>query len=256
MRTGGLVSEGPQVKLTTERLSRYLAGQAIADCKTTRPNLAEFAERARGRKVERLWCKGKHIFLDFGGDVFLQNHLLMRGSWRKVAGRLLLLPEEMWLALEVDHVTVCNYRGQMLRPLDGGQVQEQLSALGPDAMDSECTRDDIAAALAASDLPVGEAVLQQSLLSGVGNVAKSEALFLAGVHPEIQAGVLAEERLAGLARAIQQVMWDAYHAGGRWTHRVYRRAGQKCFECGSKLRMIRQGKASRSTYFCPFCQRL
>jgi formamidopyrimidine-DNA glycosylase len=93
------------------------------------------------------------------------------------------------------------------------------------------------------------------LLSGVGNVAKSEALFLAGIPPEVNAGALTEKALAKLACAIQQVMWDAYRAGGRWTHRVYRRAGQKCFECGGKLRMIRQGKASRSTYFCPFCQR-
>jgi endonuclease-8 len=249
------VSEGPQVKLTTERLSRYLVGRVLADCRTTRPKLSEFGARVRGRQIRRLWCKGKHIFMDFGDDLFLQNHLLMRGSWRKVAGRLLLLPEEMWLALEVDHITVCNYHGQLLRTLDGGQVAEQLASLGPDVMDPGCAPADLAAALASCRLPVGEAMLEQSLLCGVGNVAKSEALFLAGVHPEGSVGELSEDALAKLAHAIHRVMWDSYHAGGRWTHRVYRRAGQRCFECGARLRLIRQGKAARSTYFCPSCQR-
>lgn len=249
------MSEGPQVKLIGERLSRYLVGKSLADCKTTREDLEEFAARAKGRTVERLWCKGKHIFMDLGGDLFLQNHLLMRGSWRKVSGRLLLLPEEMWLALEVDHITVCNYRGQMLRAVDGTQVEAQLASLGPDVMGADCSTADIAAALAGSDLPVGVALMEQSLLCGVGNVAKSEALFLARVHPETPAASLSEEALDRLARAVSRVMWDSYHAGGRWTHRVYRRAGQRCSACGARLRMIRQGKASRSTYFCPNCQR-
>jgi formamidopyrimidine-DNA glycosylase len=87
------VSEGPQVRLVTERLSRYLAGRTVTDCKTTRPNLNEFAGTARGRRVTRLWCKGKHIFFAFDDDAFLQNHLLMRGSWRRVDGRLLLLAD-------------------------------------------------------------------------------------------------------------------------------------------------------------------
>jgi endonuclease-8 len=248
------MSEGPQVKLVTERLSRYLLGRTVTDCKTTRPNLGAFVEAARGRKVTRLWCKGKHIFLAFGHALFLQNHLLMRGSWRKLDGRLLLLPDETWLALEVSNTTVCNSRGQMLRPLTEAQVEEQLGKLGPDVMSDDCNTSDVVAALSRSELPIGEALLEQSLLSGIGNVGKSEALFLAGVRPQAVSRDLAESSLARLAKCIDHVMWDSYRAGGRWTHRVYRRNGRKCFLCGTRIAMIRQGKACRSTFFCPRCQ--
>jgi len=248
------MAEGPQVKLTTERLEGYLTGRMVADCKTTRPKLADFTEAARGRTVERVWCKGKHIFIAFDGGLFLQNHLLMRGSWRKLSGRLLLLPEEMWLALETNNATVCNHRGQMLRALDAEAVAEQLDSLGPDVMSSTCSAPDIAAVLAGSDLPIGVALLEQSLLCGIGNVAKSEALFLAGVHPEMRSRDLRESQLAMLSGAILHVLWGSYHAGGRWTHRVYRRQGQQCPMCGNRLLMIRQGQAQRSTYFCGVCQ--
>jgi formamidopyrimidine-DNA glycosylase len=142
----------------------------------------------------------------------------------------------------------------MLRPLSGDQVEQQLATLGPDVMSDDCTAADIIAVLSGSELPIGEALLDQSVLSGIGNVAKSEALFLAGVHPEIVSRNLPESRLARLAETIDKVMWGSYRAGGRWTHRVYRRNGWKCPACGTRIATIRQGKASRSTFFCPRCQ--
>jgi endonuclease-8 len=97
-------------------------------------------------------------------------------------------------------------------------------------------------------------LLDQSVLSGIGNVAKSEALFLAQVHPKATASQLRPGRAAKLAETIRYVMWESYEAGGRWTHRVYRRAGQRCNECGSKIVVTHQGKQRRSTYFRPACQ--
>ncbi len=248
------MSEGPQVKLITERLGRQLQGQVITDCKTTRDNLRVFAQSIRGARVERIFCKGKHIFLEFSPDIFLQNHLLMRGRWRTVKGRLLLLPTEMWLALEVGNVTVSNVNGQVLRVLDRDGLQQQLDSLGLDVMSAECSRERIVAAMRREEAPLGEVLLDQSVLSGIGNVAKSEALFLARIHPQARVSILRPERVAKLAESILYVMWESYRAGGRWTHRVYRRAGMRCYECGNRIAMIRQGKQRRSTYFCPVCQ--
>jgi len=248
------VSEGPQVKLITERLQRQLQGQAITDCQTTRDSLRTFSDSVKGVYVERVFCKGKHIFLEFSPGLFLQNHLLMRGRWRSTKGRMLLLPTEMWLALETHNTTVANINGQILRPLNNEELQLQLDSLGPDVMSAECSREHIIAAMRQREVPLGEALLDQSVLSGIGNVAKSESLFLARVHPEAMASQLGSGRAVKLAECIRYVMWESYQAGGRWTHRVYRRAGMKCYECGGRVAMIRQGKQRRSTYFCPACQ--
>ncbi len=248
------MSEGPQVKLISERLHSQLQGQRLTDCRTTRENLQAFSESVKQVTVERVFCKGKHIFLEFSGDRILQNHLLMRGRWRTITGRLLLLPTEMWLALETRHTTVANIRGQLLRPLDAQGLQRQLDSLGPDVMAGECSPEHMVDAVRRQAAPVAEVLLDQSVLSGIGNVAKSEALFLAQVHPQSMASQLSLRRVLKLAECIRHVMWESYQAGGRWTHRVYRRTGMKCYECGSRIAMIRQGKERRSTYFCPICQ--
>ncbi len=248
------MSEGPQVRLITERLQRQLQGKVLTDCRTTRENLGALSENVKGATVERIFCKGKQIFMAFSADRFLQNHLLMRGRWRTIKGRLLLLPTEMWLALETSNVTLVNINGQILRPLDAETLQQQLNALGPDVMSAECSREQIMEAICQQEASLGDVLLDQSVLSGIGNVAKSEALFLARVHPEKTASQLRPTRAATLAECIRFVMWESYKAGGRWTHRVYRRAGMKCYECGGRIAMIRQGKQRRSTYFCPACQ--
>ena len=160
----------------------------------------------------------------------------------------------MWLALETHSTTVANINGQILRPLDGEGLQQQLDSLGPDIMSVECSREHIIEAVRHQEAPLGEVLLDQSVLSGIGNVAKSEALFLAQVHPSVMGSQLGAGRAVKLAESISYVMWESYEAGGRWTHRVYRRAGTKCYECGSRIAMIRQGRQRRSTYFCPICQ--
>jgi endonuclease-8 len=248
------MSEGPQVKLTTERLRKQLEKRVISQCTTTRPDLKDFAASITGATFERIFSKGKQIFFDFGSDRFLNNHLLMRGRWRRTADRFLLLPAEIWVAFQVANSTVYNYMGQVLRVFDERRLEEHLNSLGPDIMNESCTEQDIARAFWQRPEPLGELLLDQGIVSGVGNVAKSESLFLAGLGPETRAKYLSEDDLVRLARSIMQVMWDSYRSGGRWTHRVYRRSGKHCFECGSRIVMIRQGQQPRSTYFCPRCQ--
>lgn len=248
------MSEGPQVKLITERLQRQLQGKTISRCQTTRADLENFTASIIGSSCQQIFCKGKHIFLDFGSGRVLHNHLLMRGRWKMTRDRYMLLPPEIWIALETTDITVYNYMGQVLKNLDEDQIQAQLDLLGPDIMSEKCTDGDIVKALSGSEKIVGDLLLDQSILSGIGNVAKSESLFLAGIHPEAKVGNLTQDELTKLASSIRRVMWDSYKCGGRWTHRVYRRVNNYCFECGSWIIKIRQGKQNRSTYFCPRCQ--
>ena len=97
-------------------------------------------------------------------------------------------------------------------------------------------------------------MLDQSLVSGVGNIAKSEALFLARIDPRVTGRRLPQEQLERLVLAIHRVTQDSYRDGGRWATRVYRRTGKPCPLCSTAIVRFLQGRPSRSTYFCPSCQ--
>jgi endonuclease-8 len=248
------MSEGPQVKLRTEWLAKHLVDRKVVSCLTSRSELEPYIPRLAGSHVEECFCKGKHIFIRFQGGLYIHNHLLMRGRWRRIDGQLLFLPSGAWLGLYVGPHTICNYNGQMLRFVYEDSVQETLSSLGPDTMQEPYPEEEVRAALRASDLHIAEALLDQSVVCGVGNVAKSEALYLAGVDPRAFPGRLEAVRLRRLVEAIQSVMRESYRNGGRWTHRVYRRSGQRCTSCGGRVRVVRLPPSKRSTYFCPSCQ--
>ena len=111
---------------------------------------------------------------------------------------------------------------------------------------------EIALALHASDQPIGPTLLDQSRVCGMGNIAKSEALYLAQLDPRTRARDLREPAVRRLVEAMSEVCRTSYHNGGRWTCSVYQRRGQKCRQCGEKIARIVQ--AGRSTYFCPGCQ--
>ena len=248
------MSEGPQVKLRTEWLNRYLSGRRLVSCTTTRPELKRAAAEATGKRALRCFCKGKHICIELEGGLFFHNHLLMRGKWRRVPGEFLLLPPHVWLALCVGEHTIYNVNGQLLEPVTAEEVRGILASLGPDVMARPFARAAICAALSGSAMPVAEALLKQGVVSGIGNVAKSEILYAARIDPGCPACALTVERLDALVQAVRCVMWDSYRNSGRWTHKVYRRAGRPCLTCNAPIEVLRLAPSRRSIYFCPLCQ--
>lgn len=247
------MSEGPQVRRRTEWLHKHLAGRKVLRCQSVRDDIP--AESLTGRSIERVFCKGKHIFIEFGGGVFLHNHLLMRGTWRRLQGNLLILPEFTWLSLYVGPYTICNIKGQMLKPANLDQVSAQCAALGPDAMDAPIPNDEIRGNIRQTELPICEALLDQSIVCGVGNIAKSEILHLARISPLKRGCDLSSNPMDRLLDAIRTVLWSSYQQGGRWTCSVYRRVGQACPRCGVAIRSLSIKPSKRATYFCPSCQR-
>jgi len=249
------MSEGPQVKRRAEWLHRHLAGRTVLGCKTTRPALAEFADRIPSGCVNRVFCKGKHIVMDFGQAGYLHNRLLMRGRWRREPGEFLFLPAEVWLSLYVDGQSLNNVNGQILRPLDQTALDTLLAGLGPDMMTQPFPHEAFRRALAGCRKPVAEALLDQAVVCGIGNVAKSEALYSARIDPRRPATALTPEELQRLGLAVHAVMWESYRRGGRWTHRVYRKQAQPCPRCGGTIRLLRLAPSRRSTYYCTSCQK-
>ena len=178
----------------------------------------------------------------------------MRGKWRKLDGAQLFMPVDAWLGLYVGPYTIYNIGGQKLKLVDQEQMKEHLASLGPDVMSRPYPANEIRLAIEQASLSVSEALLDQSVVAGIGNIAKSEILFLARLDPRIIANQLSEHQMENLLDAIPTVLWNSYHMGGRWECRIYRRDGKPCDQCKTTVRALSLRPSKRATYFCPNCQ--
>jgi len=220
-----------------------------------------------GRVVERVEARGKNLLISLDDDHLLWSHLRMTGSWHTYP------PSEPWqrpahqasVVLTVQHAVAVGFNLPVLERLTRVQADRHpaLASLGPDLLAPEF---DLADALqrwrTAPLLPLGEALLDQRLACGVGNVYKAEALFLTGLDPWRTVAEADDEALTALlekARALMRRNLDGHRRrtrGGAEAERyfVYGREGQPCRRCETPVSMARQGDLGRSTYFCPACQ--
>lgn len=249
------MSEGPQVKLRTQWLARHLQGRRADRILTERQDLSATAEQLAGQTVERCYCKGKHIFIQIGSDWVLHNHLLMRGKWRMAKGPFLFIPTQYWLVIESGSSAICNINGQVLEFITHQHAEGITQRLGPDILADPYPREEVIAKLKEQRKPISEAILDQAVIAGIGNVAKSEALFLAEIDPRTPANTMTNDTLVRLSETMRQVMQESLEQGGRWIHRVYQRHREPCLTCRTRIAVIRMPPSKRSTYFCPKCQR-
>ncbi len=236
-------------------MARKLCGRTINRVFSEKPGLKALAEKLSGRSVTDVFCKGKHIFIRFDQGTVLHNHMLMRGKWRALSGPFLFAPPGLWLALEQGASAICNFNGQVLEAIDEAGVAKWLDALGPDVLSTPYPEAALAERLQQATRPICEVLLDQSCIAGIGNVAKSESLFLAGIDPRIPANQLSSASVEALLASMRAVMMESYTQGGRWIHRVYHRHRQPCPQCGGRIAVIRMPPSRRATYFCPLCQR-
>ena len=210
------MAEGPQVLLLTERLRQWLLGRIPLAITTVRDALTDGCSDAVEHPIVQIVCHGKHIFICFDNQSVLHNHLLMRGRWRKYGGGLLILPEDAWLSIDVGELTVCNLKGQVLEWISRARMHTIVNSLGPDAMTRPYPLGKIENRLDASGHPVSESLLDQSLLAGIGNTAKSEILFSAGIDPRKPTNTLTPRERERLHEQIQNILWESSigEAGG------------------------------------------
>ncbi len=274
--------ELPEVELVARALDRLVGRQLIVAAKLLHPDIAPdttkqaFARRLRGRRVERVGRRGKLIVFEFERGLVLLTHLRM-------TGRFLLLPTEaplpkhthaiFYLADERRLIFSDQRRFGRMRLLQATELPhlKQLRSLAPEPFSAEFTAAYLRAIFARTRRTLKEVLLDQTKVTGLGNIYAAEAMFLAGINPQTSAAALAPRRLPRLHRAIRDVFNESiahgstlnvdpediegsYYDGGyqgRW--RVYDRAGEPCVKCRTPIRRIVQAK--RSTYFCPRCQR-
>ncbi len=246
-----------------------------------RPGGAQLA-RLVGSRVERVSTRGKHLLVAFENGLTLHTHLQMNGSWHRYR------PGEPWRADAGDAVAVIETASATavcfaaptveLMETRAVAIHPVLTELGPDLLDEEPDLDEVVARLRAGSVherSIAEALLDQRIVAGIGNVYRSEVLFIESQHPFAAASAIARDDLLPLLRTARQMlranvsggerqtMPDALGAapglssGGlkntsRW---VYDRAGRPCRRCGVAIRSTTLGRLPRRLYWCPACQK-
>jgi endonuclease-8 len=207
------------------------------------------AERLDGRRLVGVEARGKNLLLRFEGGWTLRSHLRMSGRWR-VQERGRAVAGRPWLVLRgATHEAL----------LFGGPVLEltarRLRELGPDILAEPPDLDLIACSLRTTDQArqLGDALLDQRLVAGIGNVWKAEALWQARVSPWIELRRASDDQLRSVVEQAARLMRGSLH-GVPYRRAVYRRAGRPCPRCGASIASRGQGDDNRTAYWCPRCQ--
>ncbi len=251
------MAEGDTILRAARRIEAALGGGAVEASAPNPRGRAARIERLDGRSFERASAHGKHLLLHFG-ELVLHSHLGMSGSWhtyrrgeawRKPVGAA-------WAVLSTEQAEAVQFGGPTLRLLRAESVRRDpvLARLGPDILALDFDAERIAQSLAGvPDRSLGDALLDQHLVAGIGNIFKSEACFAARLDPWQQVAEVPGEQLSHVAQAAHDLMLEAVEAG-RQDRAVYKRAGRPCPRCGTQIRSRGQGDANRTTYWCPSCQ--
>lgn len=258
--------EGDTLFKTAVRLKPALAGHLLTRFEA--PRLVGDRPRV-GTRIEDVEARGKHLLVHFADGLSLRTHLRMAGSWhlyregerwQKGAhlARAVVGADSGWVAVCFQAPVVETYHRALGDP-------DALASLGPDLCLPESLQDEVidavlerAAALATPGTTLGEALLDQRIAAGIGNVYKSEACWAERIDPGTPlAAMEPAARRRVWATAARQLQANLGHAERR-THpaglAVYGRRGQPCRRCGTPIRMARHGDQARSTYWCPTCQ--
>jgi endonuclease VIII len=269
------VPEGDTIFRAAATLDRALRGQTVTRFVSVYPALTRVDDDTpiAGRTIERVESRGKHLLMRFSGDLILRTHMRMNGSWH------IYRPGERWQRPHADMriiVATAPFEAVAFRvPVAEFHRASALArdptmrALGPDLLDAAFRIEEAVLRLRASDhARIADALLDQRVVAGIGNVFKSEVLFEAGVSPLAPPASLGDATLEKILRvATRQLRMNAGAGTGAAIGRhttarlnpveglfVYGRAGDPCRRCGTPIALLKDGPNARLTYFCPKCQ--
>lgn len=256
--------EGDTLLRARDRLDRVLRGEPVLRGAIHTDTLKH---NVTGLSVDAVRVHGKNLFVDFSDGRTLHTHLRMTGSWHTYlrTDRWTRPGQQMCVVLETARgVAVC-FNAPVVEFTSRWSLERtpQVASLGPDILAPDFLPVDAVTRLRALDCTLGEAVLQQRAVAGIGNIYKSESLFIHRLNPFAQVDTFPEATLASLLTATRKLMLR--NVQGRRMRRtrpmgsgpaywVYGRAGEHCLVCDGRLEANRQGDAARTTYFCPRCQ--
>jgi endonuclease-8 len=244
------VPEGDALHRAARRLQAIVGQRIEAESPHPRARAERVAERVDGRVLESVEAIGKNILLRFEGGVVVRSHLRVSGRWSvcpRGGGR----GGTPWLVLRGERDEAVLWNGPVLE-----LHTRALERLGPDILAEPPRFDAMLERMRRADQSrwLGETLLDQSVVAGIGNMWLAEALWAAGLSPWRRLGdVSADERRRALESAAS-LMRESLDHGRRGRHSVYRRAGRPCPRCGARVRSWGQGDDNRTAYWCPGCQ--
>jgi endonuclease-8 len=268
--------EGDTIFRAARTLHRVLTGKIVERFESVYAALNR--ERSLpGRTVESVTSRGKHLLMAFSGDLVLHTHMRMNGTWHvyRPGERWQRPSRDMRVLVATSEIVAVGFNipiAELLSTADMAR-HRQLAQLGPDVARDSFDRDLVLQRMRANGtVAIADALLDQRNLAGIGNVLKSEILFVAGVHPftavqELDANILG--RILDVSRRLMNMNIVETSATstprvGRQTTGsldpfqrlwVYGRGGTPCRRCGSRIQSKKTGAEARLTYWCPSCQR-
>jgi endonuclease-8 len=272
--------EGDSIFRAARMLHRALAGHVVTRFESVLPRLTRVHEDAPivGRTVERVDSVGKHLLMHFSGELVLRTHMRMSGSWHiyRPGEAWQRPPVDMRIIVATEHFVAVAFNVPVaeFETTHTLQRDEAIGSIGPDLLSATFDAEEALQRLRAHDAgDIAETLLNQRAMSGIGNIFKSEVLFVAGISPFARVPDLTDEQLRRIIQIAQRLMKanvTSQSGAGITTHRslrsasaraepddrvwVYSRSGKPCRKCGTPIAYVKQGPYARGTYWCPTCQ--
>jgi endonuclease-8 len=259
--------EGDNVFRAATALRKALQGARVRRFDTADAMVRRGIEQKplAGARIDSVGARGKNLLVHFDDGRALRTHLRIHGSWHLYrSGERWRRPQHRArVSIETDSGFVAVCFDAPVVQLGTDFAMRDLENLGPDATSDEF---DVAEATrrlrSRPDATIGEALLLQRALAGIGNIIKAEALFVCGQDPFQRVGDVPDERLAVLVETAHRLLVANRESGPRTSRNalagsrlwVYGRSGKPCLRCGTTIAMRRQGALARSTYYCSRCQ--
>lgn len=259
--------EGDALYRFAERVGAALTGKVIRTARSHGPGPVPQVDRVVGATCTAVRSTGKNLLISFDNGLVLRGHLRMYGTWHVYRpGESWRRPErEARLVLEAEDVVVVNFSAPVVELLEERALEHHrpIAGLGPDLLADNFDAGEALRRMrhpARAELTIGDAIMDQRVVAGVGNIWKHESLFHCGINPWRRVRELSDDELRGLllrARALLRASVGKSNDLGL-SHRpemwVYMRAGHPCRRCFTRLRAGPQGVDIRQTVWCPKCQ--
>jgi endonuclease VIII len=255
-----LMPEGDTIFRAARTLNETLAGRTVTRFESVFSGIARADDNLtiRGRTIERVDARGKHLLIWFSGDVVLRTHMRMHGVWHVYphGARWRRPHSDMRIVIGTPEYEAVAFNVPVAELTRGRDLERNsvVRTLGPDILAEEFDAADAARRIAMTpEIDIAEALLSQQAVAGIGNIFKCEALYASGLDPFTRVADLSREDIARVVEKARRLM-RASVAGRRMVFSVYGRGGRPCRRCGAVIARRKGADEARVTYWCPRCQ--
>jgi endonuclease-8 len=263
------VPEGDTIHYAASRIRPVLEGHVPDLLETPHPRFGRdrWPERLAGRAVRSVDALGKHLFLRFEGGLTIHSHLRMSGSWRVFEHGMQWhrSPRSAWLRIRRGERDVLQFNGPVLELMTDSRTRldRRIAGLGPDILAPELDEARFLRRLRDDDptRPIGDALLDQRTIAGLGTLWRAEGCFAAAIDPWRRTGDVSDEEALAIVHEARPRMQASSVDGFQDRFKViFGKAGRPCPRCleqdkvVSLIRVRGQGDDNRRTFWCPRCQ--